>query len=49
HVLDGNLEPRPEWVPGDLYIGGIGVAKGYWRDPERTAASFVQHPEWERP
>ena len=46
HVLDANLEPRPEWVPGDLYIGGIGVAKGYWRDPERTAASFVEHPEW---
>jgi epothilone synthetase B len=44
HVLDSRLEPRPVWVPGDLYIGGIGVALGYWRDEERTAASFVTHP-----
>ncbi|MBM7086663.1 amino acid adenylation domain-containing protein [Micromonospora sp. MMS20-R2-29] len=29
---------------GELYIGGIGVAAGYWRDPARTAASFVPDP-----
>ena len=45
HVLDPELKPRPEWVPGDLFIGGIGLAKGYWRDAEKTAASFVTHPE----
>ena len=45
HVLDAAGHPRPEWVPGELTIGGIGVALGYWRDPERTAASFVDHPE----
>jgi amino acid adenylation domain-containing protein len=44
HALDDALEPRPVWVPGQLYIGGWGVARGYWRDPERTAASFVIHP-----
>ncbi|MCB1054533.1 MAG: amino acid adenylation domain-containing protein, partial [Acidobacteria bacterium] len=44
HVLDERLRPRPFWVPGDLYIGGIGVALGYWQDPERTAASFVRSP-----
>ena len=44
HVLDPELEPRPVWVPGDLYIGGIGLARGYWRDPEKTRASFVEHP-----
>jgi amino acid adenylation domain-containing protein len=45
YVLDARLAPRPTWVPGDLYIGGIGVARGYWRDAERTAASFIVHPE----
>ncbi|MEM7582347.1 MAG: amino acid adenylation domain-containing protein [Acidobacteriota bacterium] len=45
YVLDQSLESRPQWVPGDLYIGGIGLALGYWRDEERTSASFVRHPE----
>jgi amino acid adenylation domain-containing protein/non-ribosomal peptide synthase protein (TIGR01720 family) len=44
HVLDEALEPRPLWVPGQLYIGGAGLARGYWRDPRQTAASFVVHP-----
>ncbi len=43
-VLDGALEPRPTWVPGDLYIGGEGLARGYWRDEEKTAAAFIIHP-----
>ncbi len=43
-VLDEELEPRPEWVPGDLYIGGIGLARGYWKDERKTRASFVVHP-----
>ena len=45
HVLDHDRQPRPVWVPGELYIGGVGVAQGYWRDPQRTAASFVVHPD----
>jgi len=45
HVLDGALAPRPAWVPGQLYIGGCGLARGYWGDAGKTAASFVTHPE----
>ncbi len=45
HVLDHRLEPCPVWVPGQLFIGGIGLARGYWRDEEKTAASFLTHPE----
>ena len=45
HVLNSALEPCPVWVPGQLYIGGVGLAKGYWRDEERTRARFIVHPE----
>ena len=44
HILDQHGNPVPVGVTGELYIGGVGVARGYWRDPERTAASFVDHP-----
>ncbi|WP_186810783.1 non-ribosomal peptide synthetase [Xanthomonas arboricola] len=44
HVLQSDLAPAPLWVAGDLYIGGVGLARGYWRDDARTAASFVRHP-----
>ncbi|MGW6531284.1 amino acid adenylation domain-containing protein [Streptomyces venezuelae] len=44
HVLDAALRPRPVGVPGDLYIGGAGLALGYWRDPERTEQAFPVHP-----
>lgn len=44
HVLDRQLLPRPDHVAGDLYIAGAGLARGYWRDPIRTAAAFVEHP-----
>jgi len=45
YVLNEALEPCPIWVSGTLYIGGIGLAKGYWRDEEKTRASFIVHPE----
>ncbi|WP_232663170.1 non-ribosomal peptide synthetase/MFS transporter [Pseudonocardia sp. TRM90224] len=44
HVLDTGMCEVPVGVPGELHIGGDGVARGYWNDPERTAASFVVHP-----
>lgn len=44
HVLDGALQPCPEWVVGELYIGGIGLAMGYWGDAARTDAAFIVHP-----
>ena len=44
YVLDENLQDCPDWVPGELYIGGAGVAAGYFKDPRRTANSFLPHP-----
>ncbi|MGH3992313.1 MAG: amino acid adenylation domain-containing protein, partial [Pseudonocardiaceae bacterium] len=44
HVLNQRFEPCPELVPGELYIAGTGLAQGYWRDGEKTAASFCTHP-----
>src|SRR5947209_13381293 len=43
-VLDEELDPRPDWVPGQLFIGGTALAKGYWREEEKTAAAFFVHP-----
>jgi len=43
-VLDPALEDVPDGEHGDLYIGGIGVARGYLGDQSRTAAAFVPHP-----
>lgn len=45
HVLDAALCPRPVWAVGDLYIGGIGLAQGYWKDDDKTRAAFIKHPE----
>jgi amino acid adenylation domain-containing protein len=44
YVLNESLEPCPLWVPGHLYIGGVGLAQGYWGDEEKTQASFLLHP-----
>jgi amino acid adenylation domain-containing protein len=44
HVLNERLEECPEWVTGEMYVAGVGLALGYWRDEERTAASFITHP-----
>ncbi|GIH03445.1 hypothetical protein Rhe02_15120 [Rhizocola hellebori] len=44
YVLDHRFEPRPEWVPGELYLAGTGLALGYLDDPVRTDAQFINHP-----
>ncbi|MEO0966941.1 MAG: amino acid adenylation domain-containing protein, partial [Cyanobacteria bacterium J06639_18] len=45
YVLNHALEPCPVWVPGKLYIAGVGVALGYWRNETKTATSFITHPK----
>jgi yersiniabactin nonribosomal peptide synthetase len=42
-VVDGWGRDCPDWVPGELWIGGAGVARGYRGDPVRTAERFVCH------
>lgn len=43
-ILDGNLQPLPRGMAGELCVFGDGVGLGYVGDPERTARCFVEHP-----
>ena len=44
YILDRNLSPLPIGVSGELYVGGIGVGRGYLHDPLRTAEAFRADP-----
>ena len=44
YILDGKQQPVPVGVPGELWIAGEGVARGYWRRPDLTREKFVTNP-----
>ncbi|WP_180686107.1 non-ribosomal peptide synthetase/type I polyketide synthase [Streptomyces gossypiisoli] len=44
HVLNDAMQPCPVWVPGQLHIGGAGLARGYLGDETKTRAAFLRHP-----
>jgi amino acid adenylation domain-containing protein len=49
YLLDERLEPVPVGVPGQIYVGGEGVARGYLKHSDLTAAMFIPHPFSDEP
>lgn len=49
YVLDKYLNMAPVGTPGELYIGGIGVSRGYLKRPDLTESSFIPNPFSDKP
>jgi amino acid adenylation domain-containing protein/non-ribosomal peptide synthase protein (TIGR01720 family) len=45
HIFDARLRRVPIGIDGEIFLGGLGVARGYQNDQEQTSAKFVRHPE----
>jgi amino acid adenylation domain-containing protein len=44
YLLDKNLQPVPVGIPGEIYVGGAGLARGYLNHPDQTILAFIPNP-----